>query len=78
MLLTKPTEEQRLIDKTGAVFPITKEAGCDILLNSVPIYMADKGNELDSGVDGITEKTATQTGNFVDPGCSLMAHFVKD
>ena len=48
MLLTKPVEEKALIDKTGAVFPITREAGCDILLNSVPIYMADKLNELDS------------------------------
>ena len=53
MLLTKPVGKQRLIDKTGAVFPITREAGCDILLNSVPIYMADKGYELDSyGVRG--------------------------
>lgn len=48
MLLTKPVEEKALTDKTGAVFPITREAGCDILLNSVPIYMADKLSELDS------------------------------
>ncbi len=47
MLLTKPVEEKSLTDKTGAVFPITREAGNDILLNSVPIYMADKTNELD-------------------------------
>ncbi len=47
MLLTKPTEEKALTDKTGAVFPIIREAGCDILLNSVPIYMADKSAELD-------------------------------
>ncbi len=47
MLLTKPVGESALTDKTGAVFPITREAGCDILLNSVPIYMADKASELD-------------------------------
>lgn len=53
MLLTKPVEADSLTDKTGARFPIVKENGRDILLNSVPIYMADKGKELDSfGVRG--------------------------
>jgi collagenase-like PrtC family protease len=42
MLLTKPVEGERLIDKTGAVFPIIKEWGSDVLLNSVPFYMADR------------------------------------
>lgn len=48
MLLTKPLEADSLTDKTGAVFNVIKENGRDILLNSVPIYMADKGKELDS------------------------------
>jgi hypothetical protein len=48
MLLTKPVEADALTDKTGAIFPVIKENGRDILLNSVPIYMADKGKELDT------------------------------
>lgn len=53
MLLTKPVEARSLTDKTGAVFPITREASCDILLNSVPFYMADRSAELDSyGIRG--------------------------
>lgn len=53
MLLTKPVEERSLTDKTGAVFPIIKEASCDVLLNSVPIYMADRSADLDSfGIRG--------------------------
>lgn len=47
MLLTKPLGERSLTDKTGATFPVMREAGCDILLNSVPFYMADKVAELD-------------------------------
>lgn len=47
MLLTKPLGERSLTDKTGATFPVIREAGCDILLNSVPFYMADKLSDLD-------------------------------
>ena len=53
MLLTKPVMSASLTDKTGATFPIIKENGRDILLNSVPVYMADKQKELDNyGVRG--------------------------
>lgn len=53
MLLTKPVDENTLIDKTGAKFPLIHGYGCDQLLNSVPIYMADKTSQLDSyGVRG--------------------------
>jgi collagenase-like PrtC family protease len=53
MLLTKPVDADFLTDKTGAVFPVIKENGRDILLNSVPIYMADKQGDLDTyGVRG--------------------------
>ena len=53
MLLTKPVGQSMLTDKTGARFPIIKENGRDVLINSVPIYMADKGKELDNfGVRG--------------------------
>ena len=48
MLLTKPVGANALRDKTGATFPIIKENGRDILLNSVPIYMADKQKDLDA------------------------------
>ena len=48
MLLTKPVGTDFLTDKTGARFPIIRENGRDILLNSVPIYMADKQKELDA------------------------------
>ncbi len=47
MLLTKPVETDKLVDGHGAHFPVIKENGRDILLNSVPIYTADKQNELD-------------------------------
>jgi putative protease len=53
MLLTKPVGDSKLTDKTGARFPIIKENGRDVLINSVPIYMADKGRDLDNfGVRG--------------------------
>ena len=56
MLLTKPLDIKSdlnhntgrvLTDRTGAVFPVIKESGFDILLNSVPFYMADKQKALD-------------------------------
>lgn len=44
----------------------------------VPYLIYCKGNELDSGVSSINEKTAGATGNFIDPGFELMKHFLKD
>lgn len=44
----------------------------------VPYLIYCKGNELDSGVSSINEKTAAQTGNFIEVGCELMKHFLKD
>lgn len=53
MLLTKPLDARVLHDRTGASFPIIREFGYDELLNSVPLYMADKAKELDNyGVRG--------------------------
>ena len=53
MLLTKPLGSGALTDATGARFPVIKEAELEILLNSVPIYMADRQKELrDSGIIG--------------------------
>jgi len=37
----------------------------------VPYLIYRKGKELDSGVASINEKTASETGNFVDPGFDL-------
>lgn len=48
MLLTKPVGAASLKDKTGAIFKVTREWGYDILLNSVPVYMADKQKDLDT------------------------------
>ncbi len=44
----------------------------------VPYLIYCKGKELDSGVASINEKTASETGNFIDPGFDLMRHFLKD
>lgn len=58
MLLTKPADgaskaKRGLTDRTGAFFPLIREAGFDVLLNSVPLYMADKSSLLDSaGIRG--------------------------
>ena len=48
MTLTKPVGVKKLTDqKTNTDFDIIHEFGLDILLNSVPFYMADKQNILD-------------------------------
>lgn len=44
----------------------------------VPYLIYRKGKELDSGVASINEKSASETGIFVDPGFDLMGHFLKD
>ncbi len=44
----------------------------------VPYLIYCKGNELDSGVPSINEKTAAQTGKFIEVGCELMKYFLKD
>ena len=63
MLLTKRLGLPSLRDSTGAVFPVTSEAGFDILLNSVPIYMADRQKALsDHGIIGQHFIFTTETG----------------
>lgn len=47
MTLEKPVGAPSLTDRTKAVFPILHEGGRDILINSVPTYMADRKAELD-------------------------------
>lgn len=44
----------------------------------VPYLIYCKGDELDGRVSSINEKTASETGNFIDPGFELMKHFLKD
>ena len=44
----------------------------------MPYLIYRKGKELDTGVASINEKSASETGNFVDPGFDLMGHFLKD
>jgi len=46
MTLEKPVGCDSLTDRTKAVFPILKEGGRDILINSLPTYMADKKAEM--------------------------------
>lgn len=51
MLLEKKVGKDRLRDRTGATFPILSEGKRDILVNSVPFYMADKEKKLkDNGI----------------------------
>ncbi len=53
MLLTKPVGASVLKDTRGARFEVIKDCGFDILLNSVPFYMADKQKALDeNGIRG--------------------------
>ncbi len=53
MLLSKPIGDRVLKDKTGASFPVTHEGAWQTVLNSVPIYMADKASLLDqNGIRG--------------------------
>lgn len=46
MTLERPTGTASLTDRTQAVFPLLSEGGREILLNSVPTYMADKKEAL--------------------------------
>jgi len=46
MLLEKPVMASSLRDSKGVVFPIIKEKNRDMLINSVPIYMADHSKQL--------------------------------
>ncbi len=46
MLLEKRVGQGTLTDRRGARFPILREGGRDILLNSVPFYMADRQKDL--------------------------------
>ncbi len=46
MTLEKPTGQKVLRDRRGVIFPILREGGKDIVLNSVPIYMGDKQDAL--------------------------------
>ncbi len=54
MLLEKPVDAPFLRDRTGAAFPVIKEGKRDLLVNSVPTYMADQLKKLDEV--GITER----------------------
>lgn len=47
MLLERPIGKPALRDTRGVTFPVLKEEGRDLLLNSVPIYMADQPDRLD-------------------------------
>jgi len=46
MTLEKTTGQRKLRDRRNTVFPVLKESGREIVLNSVPIYMADKDDLL--------------------------------
>lgn len=46
MMLEKRVGAQTLRDRINAVFPVIDEFGRDIVLNSVPVYMADRMDEL--------------------------------
>ena len=44
--------------------------------DGVPYIIYDSRNEVSSGVDTFTEKTARSTGIVVEKGCNLMRHFI--
>ncbi len=54
MTLEKPVGTELLKDRRGVAFPIVKEGGREIVLNSVPTYMADYHDRLESaGIDNM-------------------------
>lgn len=46
MLLEKPVGTPLLRDRKGSEFPILREGGRELLINSLPLYMADRQREL--------------------------------
>ncbi|MBO4355844.1 MAG: hypothetical protein J5850_03200 [Clostridia bacterium] len=46
MLLEKPLGVGKLTDRMKVDFPVLREGGRDIVINSVPVYMADKQSEM--------------------------------
>ncbi len=46
MTLERPTGVKKLTDRRGVSFPVICEGGRELVLNSVPIYMADKQADL--------------------------------
>ncbi len=71
MLLSKPIEAPSLCDKTGAHFPVIADGTWQTLLNSVPIYMADKAKLLDdNGLRGrhlmFTTESAREVSEIID------------
>lgn len=62
MLLEKSPGVQKLVDRKKVTFPILREAGRDLIFNSVPIYMADKQDVLRSMGDYHTHMIFTVEG----------------
>ena len=54
MLLEKPVGASQLRDTRGAIFPVVRDEGRDVIHNSVPLYMADQPDRLDAA--GIEER----------------------
>ncbi len=46
MLLEKNLAAKNLRDRRGVIFPVLREGGRSIVINSVPIYMADRKKEM--------------------------------
>ncbi len=46
MTLERPTGQKQLRDRRGVCFPVLREGGKDIVINSVPVYMGDKADAL--------------------------------
>ena len=47
MLLEKRLSARSLRDRRGAIFPVIREGGRDLVLNSAVTYMADRKADLD-------------------------------
>jgi hypothetical protein len=71
MLLEKPCGANLLKDRRGIGFPVIREGGRDLILNSVPIYMSDRKKELkEKGLSSqyflFTTENPSQIRNVID------------
>ena len=45
--------------------------------NPVPYLIYDSKNEVENGIECFCEKTAEQTGNFIEKGFTMMDYFLS-
>jgi len=75
MLLEKPVGKPSLRDSRNAVFPILRENSRDMILNSVPVYMAEYKKRLDEA--GIQERHFLFTNETAVEAAKVIAAYQK-